>query len=333
MRTFLLLVCLTAVAATGCATNDLCEDQDKIRCCLLNLYTNQIMDNLVRASNGLPIIQLDYTNAQGQVTQQETAGLSDALATTRSTALTRAAASTLAVTRTTLNTLTGTATAQHTNQVSVSATPLTTANEVYDAYLEFLTLPGSLRVSACPPPSEEVHLCKRCGDRYYWVPVEYKKQFLALSLATTAQRGKALLPPDEFYTAKVVEVGKPESQVKDPTKPTQVAVTMKLDTQVPNDAGYMELTVNNKAVHFQVSAYDPPGAVARPAQTNVLRVLFDSTDLLPAIKLPSDLVLPLDVRLYLRHYRPTAPPTTAELLNRVNFQLQNIQFNQVRTSP
>jgi hypothetical protein len=165
------------------------------------------------------------------------------------------------------------------------------------------------------------------------VPTEYKKQFLALSLVTTAQRGKALLAPDEFYKATVIEIDKPRSKIKDPTRPIQVAVNMKLNTKVPNDAGYMEFTVNKKQARFQVSAFDPAGGLARPSESSTLRVQFDSTDLLPEIKLPSDLPLPLEVKLFLRHYRPTTPPSTNELLNRVNFQLQNIQFNQTRTTP
>jgi hypothetical protein len=284
------------------------------------------MDNLVRASNGLPIIQLDYSNAQGTVTQKETVGASDSLASTRSSVL----ASALTVTRTTVNTLMGSATSEHTNQVSVVATPVTTANEVYDAYLEFLTLPGSLQVSDCPPPADVAHLCKPWNGRYYWVPVEYKKQFFALSLATTAQRGKALLPPDEFYKASVIAVSRPTSEVKDPTKPVQLKVNMTFDKKVPNDAGYMEFVLKKKTIHFQVGAADA-GDAARPQQTNTLEVQFDSTDLLPEVKLPGDLPLPLEVKLYLRHYRPTTPPSTDELLNRVNFQLQNIQFNQMRT--
>jgi hypothetical protein len=291
------------------------------------------MDNLIRASNGLPIIQLDYSNAQGMVTQQETASISDSLETTRSSVLTRAATSTLELTRTTVNTLMGSAATQHTNQVSVTASPVITANEVYDAYLEFLTLPGSLQVSPCPPSPAAAHIWKKWGGQYYWVPIEFRKQFLALSLATTAQRGKALLPPDEFYKANVIAIGQPRSEIKDPDKPSQVTVEMTFDTKVPNDAGYMEFTVDGKTERFQVAPHDVPGAPARPQQTNILDVQFDSTNLLPNIKLPSDLPLPLAVKLFLRHYRPTTPPSTAELLNRVNFQLQNIQFNQVRIGP
>ena len=182
-----LLLCLAfGIALPGCAVRELRDDQDKIRCALLDLYTNQIIDNLIRASNGMPIIQLDYSNAQASITVKETGSLSDSVATTRSTVLNRAAAITSAITRTTLNTVMASSSADHSNQVSVVASPVITSNEVYDGYIAFLTLPGSLQVSAGPPPEGVAHICKKCGGQYYWVPAEFKREFLRLALLTTA---------------------------------------------------------------------------------------------------------------------------------------------------
>src|SRR5436190_17301613 len=80
--------CLCCLALSGCAVKQLNADHDKIRTALLDLYTNQIIDNLVRASHGLPIIQLDYTNATALVTVVDTESLSDSLATTATRATT-----------------------------------------------------------------------------------------------------------------------------------------------------------------------------------------------------------------------------------------------------
>ena len=158
------------------------------------LYTNQIVDNLIRASNGLPIIQVDYTNAQGTVTIQETGVLSGARSTTHATAAS------------VVNTFMGSLTGQNTNQVTLVGTPVTTHNEVYSAYLEFLSLPGSLLISDTSPPPECVHLLRKCDGKYYWIPIEYRREFLKLALLTTAQRGQSLLPPDEFFSAAVEKV-------------------------------------------------------------------------------------------------------------------------------
>src|SRR5437016_3956990 len=65
---FTVTIVVFGLAQSGCGAHQLCHDQDKLRCCLLDLYTNQIMDNLVRAHNGLPIIQLDYSQITAAVT-------------------------------------------------------------------------------------------------------------------------------------------------------------------------------------------------------------------------------------------------------------------------
>ena len=176
MRTVLFIICASSVACSGCAVSELHCDQDKIRTVLLDLYTNQIMDNLIRAGNGMPIIQLDYTNATASITVSETLSVSDGLSTSAGNTITLLAGPSVAIAKTAANVLTGNLGASHSNQVALTATPVTTCNEVYDAYLEFLALPGSLQCSSTPPPEGVAHICKKSGGQYYWVPVEFKTQ-------------------------------------------------------------------------------------------------------------------------------------------------------------
>jgi hypothetical protein len=329
MRTILLMICAGSLACTGCAVAELRSDQDRIRTTLLDLYTNQIMDNLIRAGNGMPIIQLDYTNATATITVSESASLSDCFSSTNTNTLTLLTTPSLAIGKTALNVLTGNVGTTHSNQVALTATPVTNCNEVYDAYLEFLALPGSLRCSPTPPPEGAAHICKKCGDQYYWVPTDYKKQFLGLALATTAQRKKGLgLPPIEYYEAKLLEITSPKPELKD----GQASITVRFDRKVPNDSGWLEFSVDKKTYSLYVSPYAPSNT-DRPAETEILVVGFDRRGLPGRVKGPSDLDLPLDVKLYLRHYRPVVQPTTADLLNNVTFQLQQIQFNQLRKGP
>jgi hypothetical protein len=349
MRRPLLAIFLCAVASTGCAVHELRDDQDKIRCALLDLYTNQIIDNLIRASNGMPIIQIDYTNATATLTVRETATFSDSLATTRSTVLTdnvattgtsvftRAAATTLALTKsvvttltavgtkTSLNTLMGSMGGEHTNQVAVTGTPVTTSNDVYDAYLYFLTLPGSLQVSPAPPPPEVAHVCRQCGKLYYWVPAEHKKAFLALSLATTAQRGKPIPAPEAYEVILKRAIGQPVEEDKN-----LFSILVELDKAIPNDSGRIVFD-DGKIARFD--AYIPPAGPA-PEDTNKLKLFLDldkeplgakTVDQFRA-KLP----LAKPVKAYVRGRRPESP-TTNDLLNRMSFQLQQIQFNQLRS--
>jgi hypothetical protein len=241
MRHLIIAASLFVIILTsGCAAHELCNDQDKIRCCLLDLYTNQIMDNLIRAENGMPFIQLDYTNAGATVTITENANLSgnqmatsttlltlggrsssatkmktmtqNSGATTGSmlsivgTAMVTFAANSLAATRSIVTSFGYGASAGNSNQVTMTATPVTNSNEVYDAYLEFLTLPGSLVKTCDPPPEGAAHICKKCGKEYYWVPVQYKTEFLRLSLITTAQRGKTLLTTEDYFSVTLKKV-------------------------------------------------------------------------------------------------------------------------------
>src|SRR5262245_44154382 len=69
-------VLLIAILASGCRVRQLQMDQDRFRCALIQMQTSQIMDNLVRAYNGLPFVHLDYGAITGTVTQTANGQLS-----------------------------------------------------------------------------------------------------------------------------------------------------------------------------------------------------------------------------------------------------------------
>ena len=74
MRGVAFLLGLTATAARlpGCLViSEARRDQDKIRTMLNTLYEDQIIDNLIRAANGLPFVQINYTNATTTITVTE----------------------------------------------------------------------------------------------------------------------------------------------------------------------------------------------------------------------------------------------------------------------
>ena len=58
----LMIVVGLLAAIAGCRTEQLRYDQDQMRQAVLDLYTNQIMDNLIRAYCGMPMVQIDYTS-------------------------------------------------------------------------------------------------------------------------------------------------------------------------------------------------------------------------------------------------------------------------------
>src|SRR5205814_652289 len=177
-------------AASGCAVAQAQRDQDQMRTALLDLYTNQVMDNLIRAYNRMPIIQLDYTQAQGMITVQTSASATDAFTTTSPIA----------------NALTSVLGLQNTNQITINAVPVTTSNEVYDAYLEFLSIPDSLIASPDRPPAGAAHIYRKCGCMYYWVPIDCRDKFFELALLSTAQRGHTLLTADDAFTVTIIRI-------------------------------------------------------------------------------------------------------------------------------
>jgi hypothetical protein len=323
----LILIWVCCLTSAGCAVNQVRRDHDQIRCALLDLYTNQLMDNLIRVRNGLPIVEIDYTNATATVTVHENGAAADSpLATTHSDALTLAKASSLMATRTVLNTVSGTFSADRSNQVQVTANPVSTSPEAYEAYRQFLAIPGGLEVSTCPPPEGAAHLCKRCGKQYYWVPAAFKKQFLALALAAVTDRTAALPPPDPFYSVTLLS---PVSQTSEGKGIYRIIIRM--DKPIPNDVGLVEVGTGGSAVRFRIAEYLPPGP-QRLSQTDQLVVYYDENKAPAGLKPVSTFVasLPMAAKVYLANHRP-APAAVSPDLRFIEFELQQIQLNQIRT--
>lgn len=250
-----------ALVLSGCAVHETHKDHDLIRSTLLDLYTNQIMDNLIRAANRMPIIHLDYSNASTQVTITNNIGGSDTQATTASN-LFGLPAATLSATRSVMTTLMGSAGNMNANQVGLTATPVTTINDVYDAYLNYLQKPGSLVVSDKAPPPGAAHICRKVDHLYYYVPVEHRDDFFQLALATTARRGTAVATANPFFTVTLKELEKTE---KNPDPGAGLVKFFKIDNQnIPQDTGTLVLDGDANGTHFSVIAETLPPSSATP---------------------------------------------------------------------
>jgi hypothetical protein len=317
-------LCLCSLLVLGCAVAEAHKDQDKLRTALLDLYTDQLMDNLIRAKQRMPIIQVDYTNAQAMVTLTSTGSISDSQAVTNST-VQALPAKTLSFTRTILTTLSGTLGMTNANQITLAAVPLTTNDAVYDAYLEFLNLgDDSLCETPEPPPPGAAHICRKCSACYYWVPVQYRDAFLKLALVTTAQRDKSVVTQTDSYSVNGTVVG----DIPSPSNPSKRRLlTIKLDKPIPNDSGYF--LVSDSTTQYAFNNYAPPDPnnpgtfLTRPPNTTTL-IFSISNDDGPVFK-----TSPFKLTVYLDHKQPK-PPTTQDLLQGVNFQLQQVNQNLVR---
>jgi hypothetical protein len=324
----MLLAGMLASTAAGCASvAEVQCDQDKIHRALVELYRDQVLDNLILASNGLPFIQVDYSNATSTVTLSESGTLGGNQQANTSRTLNKAARM-AAVVRAFQNFWSYSASATNTNQISLTANPVTTSPEIYDAYLEFLSLPGSLQVSPDPPAECEQHVGKKWGGKHYWVPIEYRTEFLRLALLTTAQRGKHLLPAPAYFTVSLTGVLDAKTTAMD-KRAGNFALVMQLDREVPNDDGNITVDIGDtKGVTLLVRKFIDGDF--EPTMTRKLTVVFNPNRL-PTLKVPTDVnkILPIEAKLKLDHFRPEAAGTD-ELLQNMRFQLEQIRFNQLR---
>jgi hypothetical protein len=320
------------VLAPGCAVHQTRCDQDKIRTTLNTLYENQIIDNLVRAANGLPFAQIDYANATSTVTVTETADLGGGQTFEASRQLTLPVKAIIAVlTRTVTDMFTWNVHGENSNQIAVTANPVINHNEVYDAYLQFLNIPGSLIVSDAPPQPGLAHVCKKWHHKYYWVPMEFRYLYLRLALITTVQRGTSLLPPDDFFAVSVQKVLRDDPG--EPGRSTRFLI-VKISGFIPNDTGRIEFMVDGKTVRYPVTQIPGVDGGARPDSVDTLRIAFDPHANNNAIPTVEDFKarLPMSGKVFFEHSHPE-PPNTDALLESLNFQTQQIRLNQLRQRP
>jgi hypothetical protein len=325
MRAITALLGISALLfAQGCAIHQTQYDQDKIRCTLNTLYENQIIDNLIRAANGLPFTQIDYSNATSTVTVLQTGdiGTTQDAVRTRELSLPMKA---LTLTKELTNHIGWGIHGENSNQIALTANPVLNNNEVYDAYLQFLANPGSLVVSEDPPAPERAHVCRKWHGKYYWVPIEYRFLYLRLALITTAQRGKRLQPPDDFFAVSVQEILHTEEGERGTS-----LLTVRITAPVTNDTGRIEFVVDGKTARYPVTQLPSVNGV-RPDSDTAIRIAFDPRANDGAISSVQDFQarLPIDGKLFLEHSHPE-PPDTDTLLQSLRFQLEQIRLNQLR---
>ncbi len=266
-----LAMVMPAMAIAGCRAPQLQRDQDQFRACLMQMYTDQVMDNLIRCENGLPFVQLDYSKITGTITQngQATIGGTQGLETDpgRGGALKQAAALTFTFARKLTSGQSYGGLAYQQNQLTVTADPVVNDPSIYRAYLNFLNTKQHepyLVATDCPPPPGAALIVKPWGGLYYWVPVQYREQFRELSLRTTALRGGESTPPDAWQTTVTGVEGPPRlgellrKSVNGLATGQEVNLTLKVNPAVPADEGDLEAVIDGRILHFHVTPTADP---------------------------------------------------------------------------
>lgn len=297
----------------GCRSDRLVSDQSCFRSQLLDLYTEQLMDNLIRAHKGLPILHVDYTNITGSMTDSGTAGLALDFPG-----------------------VTSTGGGSLECQLTVTGNPVIANAEVYNAYLNFIALPDALIQSAEAPPEGAAHIVQCDDDCYYWVPITYRREFFDLAMRTIA---RADVPKADQRVLVTATIQKIQVLAPNPRLPTSHALVLELDPVVPDGEGTFQIQLSNGTTYvLRVGTVaEPPEGYQLTADktTNMLELNYVEQSAAveqrgPTVPLtPQQLMAELEGKTIKIAYReaPSATPKPEALLQSILHQDQLMRLN------
>ncbi len=190
------------LAGAGCLGAQTASDGRNFRQALLDVYTDQIMTNLINAYERRPMVQLKYADLSVTDTQSLTATLGYEADPTKMQTFAQATGAALMSTRQTINRLLFGASAEADHIMICNADPISGQPDIFDYYSAFANDPSMFGASLGKPPDCEVHLQRKCGDTWYYVPKPAAGVFLQLTMKTTFMRGTQT-PPPIFWATKV----------------------------------------------------------------------------------------------------------------------------------
>lgn len=327
MRLPILMMVAASFCSFGCMHKQVARDGIGSRQAVLDVYTDQIMDNVIRARRGLPFVQLVYRDILVQDVDSINAGVSDTIGSSTDQSLGAAGLVTGTV-RKWSNSLLPTAGAKRDRTISFHADPVTDKNDIYEYYMAFACDP-TLLVESDAEPKCSVHISRRWKDKWYYVPCEAAGVFLQLSLKTTFMRGPEKTPGPDYFEASIRDV---VTEI-DPAKPMVVFGVVTFDRNIKNDDGFMMVTTaDKKKVRIDLFRYTKP----IPPATTVKALGDDTNAFSVAWTLANANVTAAELRnakakIYLQNYFPPPPPPVADL-QRLNDNLDQIRLNQLNQS-
>jgi len=257
----------------GCYRAQVRNDGNQVRGALLDMYTDQAMDNLIRAYLNLPFIQLNYHDLLVQATDQYTGTLSNAQMFSANRGYNIASTLALSALRTVGTTFTFGGTAQRQELLSFKADPITDQNDIYDKYLEFVKNPSYFQVADKPPPFA-VHLVRKYNGCYYFIPCEAAQPFLQLILGTTLQRGKVTTPLGVYPVTILSATVTSKVDTSPNSTDDSVNVNLQVDSKVPNGRGLLVIKVGDRLAQLRISLNQ---AFGDGAFINILQTQFSPT--------------------------------------------------------
>jgi hypothetical protein len=287
---------------------------------MADVYTDQAMENLIRARNNLPFVQLKFStlNAQDNDDYNVSTTLKQTIATTRDLFLQMA-------NRALTNEYDAAGSFDRKRQLGLNADPVTDQNDIYTSYLAFAADPNLLVCSDRPPPCS-VHILRKWRKKYYWIPCDAAPAFLELVLKTALMRGPEAAPPvPAAYEVKILRVINvmPVGAGRDATNATLV-----FDKAVPNGEATLVADLDNgrrvRATLWPVSkdADNKPVSLGHPT------TLLDIQWAPKRDGFAENNLVGRPGRVYSRDYPPEAPVPNPTL-QKIAINVNQIRLNQL----
>jgi hypothetical protein len=327
MKRILGIIYLLILLCLGCQSTRLVKEGEATRNAILDLYTEQAMDNLVRARCNLPFIQLAYRNLGVQDLDTLSGSANDTYGDSR--AVTRNAAGIItSALHTVSNSLVLGGSASRSKTLSYTADPITDKNDIYVYYLAFANDPGLL-IESRTKPKCGYHILRHFKDKWYWVPEEAGPVFLALVLKTSMMRGPELLPPPNYERkiAKVYLVN---------TKHAEREVSIiEFDQSIPFGDGYMDFTLGKNRYHQEINYFEKPetsedGKIVFPAIEEGRPSKYVKLTILKKMPYRASDLVGLPVQIFSNKFPPEVPRPSPELqrlqdsVDSINVNLKNL---------
>ena len=233
----LLLGATILAAGAGCTARQLARDTDHFRVAVCDLYTEQAIDNLIRARTYQVYVQLGYRDILAQTTDDVSGNIGVTSGLSRDTGPAGG------IMRTVTSGFLAGGSSGRQRQLSFHADPLVDRPDIYELYHAFAHDPG-LFVESDEKPQCPVHVHRKRGHKHYWVPCEAGPVFQALVMRTSFAPAPAAAE-SPAYDVKVEQVL--EAKVIGPDDKSGRAglatVILKVTPAVPNGDGTLLLAL------------------------------------------------------------------------------------------
>lgn len=263
-----ILFCLyISLSLLGCRSVQLGIDQSNMRDTLLNLYQEQVLDNLVRTHLNYPILQIDYSNITGTVGQTASGNLGQTNTKTNNTPMQGATGAVFNKVRTYVLSYGGST--SQTSQLTMTGQPVINEDSVYQAYVDALKkYPDIIKRADGPLRRGEYHLTHQFQGVTWYVPTERAPEFFKLYLATAVQR------QTKVHVSLTVQTGIIDVVKVSELSPTQSVLEIRLKDKILNDSGKLTVAVNGIEKNLR---YQPIRNIPEGQPTDRVRLINDET--------------------------------------------------------